>query len=291
MPARKDSPLLMGTWRYAPLIHWADNNRMHARGIHMQINAECYELLHVEAGQVEIAEEGRTKRIVPPTAILRLPKRGPAVSVPPASSFIRLAFDVVRVACLRTSKRSLSHRTPKAQPPPEQVWGIRLPAVVPEPLRASCQVMCTYCAGQWWRGDLEFMNANARLGQWLAGLITHIAQEDGEHATSWVGQSKEALRRCIDQPTRVWQVAEFLGMSRSRFSARFREETGATPSQYLRDLRMREACRLLAMTDYPIARIAGLCGSRSPNTFCNQFRKRYGLSPTKYRRRERTAQA
>ncbi len=255
----------------------------------MQINTECYELVFVEAGQISVLDEGPNIKIPTPAAVLRLPQVGPAIRVPPASSFLRLAFDVLRVACVRGRKRSLLHRTPKRQPLPEQVWGISLPTVVPEALRESCQAMCTYCAGQWWRGDLEFMNANVRLGQWLASLVTHLAHEDGDHATSWIGRSKDALRRCIDQPVRASQVAKFLGMSPGHFAARFRAEMGVTPSQYLRDLRMQEACHLLAMTGHSISRVAGLCGSRSPNTFCNQFRKRFGVSPTEYRRRERSA--
>ena len=42
--------------------------------------------------------------------------------------------------------------------------------------------------------------------------------------------------------------------------------------------------RLLAMTDYPLARIAELAGFRHVETMCTLFKKTVGQTPGQYRR-------
>ncbi|MFW6061630.1 MAG: hypothetical protein ACOC93_02360 [Planctomycetota bacterium] len=122
------SNLLAGTWRYAPLIHWGDNNRRHRRDIHVGPPEECYEILFVESGRAEMQTKAtKTDNVPLPAAFLRVPGVGPAVRVPAASSYLRIAFDVIRVPCRRGLARSLVHRYRRPQPLPEKVWGISLP--------------------------------------------------------------------------------------------------------------------------------------------------------------------
>lgn len=275
---------MMGSWRYGPLLHWVDNNRAGVRQVDPRVPDEEYLLTYIEQGQAWFVDGDQREKITLPAVVLQVPGRGPKILVPAASTFLRLAFDVVRVACHRGGRRRLIHNRSCIQPPPEEIWGIEVPPIVPEPLRESCLAMCSYCAAQWWRGDLEFMNANARLTQWLANLITHLARKHPEGDTSWLGRSQEALSRCVDQPTRIEQVAKIMGMSRSHFTSRFKAQAGQTPHEFLRGLRMEEACRLLTTTNHPIRKIAELCGSRSTPTFSNEFPKRFGLSPGQWRR-------
>ncbi|MFW6061629.1 MAG: helix-turn-helix domain-containing protein [Planctomycetota bacterium] len=133
-----------------------------------------------------------------------------------------------------------------------------------------------------------FMDANARLGQWLVSLTTHLSPRGQEHPTSWAGRARRALRQSLDQPTGIAEVARFLGVSRNRFTERFRQETGQTPRQFLGDFRMDKACRLLRETEHSVAKVADLCGWRSATTFGALFRRRFGLPPGRYRRRERS---
>jgi transcriptional regulator GlxA family with amidase domain len=95
------------------------------------------------------------------------------------------------------------------------------------------------------------------------------------------------LEGIIDQPTRIAEVAEFLGMGRNTFTRRFKDETGITPSDYLQQLRLEKARRLLAGTNIPVYQVARRCGSRSAKTFATQFRKHTGLSPREYRLQSR----
>jgi AraC family transcriptional regulator len=64
----------------------------------------------------------------------------------------------------------------------------------------------------------------------------------------------------------------------------FKRSTGLAPHQYLGDLRLERAKRLLADGRTPIIEIAFEIGYANPSQFSSFFRKRTGLSPTEFRR-------
>lgn len=64
----------------------------------------------------------------------------------------------------------------------------------------------------------------------------------------------------------------------------FREELGCTPSAYLREHRVRQACRMLTNTTRPIAAIGEMCGLGSASHFGQVFRQQVGKTPSEYRK-------
>lgn len=70
----------------------------------------------------------------------------------------------------------------------------------------------------------------------------------------------------------------------SYFSRVFSQKTGVSFSEYLTDRRLRQAARLLAETDLPVERIAGLCGFSEKSTFYRNFARKYSTSPASYRK-------
>lgn len=58
-----------------------------------------------------------------------------------------------------------------------------------------------------------------------------------------------------------------------------------TPTEYLRNIRLQSACRLLLETDTPVTEIAQLCGLGSSSYFGRLLRQKTGLSPSGYRRK------
>ena len=92
------------------------------------------------------------------------------------------------------------------------------------------------------------------------------------------------FRRHLGEPLTLEQAAAVSGLSPSRFSHLFREETGESPMAYLRRLRLENACLLLADTDEPISRIGEILGFGSPSQFCQSFRLHTGMSPSQYRK-------
>ena len=70
----------------------------------------------------------------------------------------------------------------------------------------------------------------------------------------------------------------------------FKSEAGVTPHQFLSDTRLQAAAERLSFTEgrqVNISEIAHLCGFREPLYFSKIFRKKYGLSPSQYQRRQR----
>ena len=65
----------------------------------------------------------------------------------------------------------------------------------------------------------------------------------------------------------------------------FKAEIGKTPAQYLKSIRMREAQRLLLTTFLSVKEVMNRVGIADESHFGHEFRKTYGLAPSKYRAR------
>lgn len=92
------------------------------------------------------------------------------------------------------------------------------------------------------------------------------------------------LRRNLGSPTDFSQMAEECGMSASTFRRRWEEVVSLPPAQYLLQLRIQEACRVLAETTKPIHEVANLVGFEDEYYFSRRFRIRMGMAPREYRK-------
>jgi transcriptional regulator GlxA family with amidase domain len=72
---------------------------------------------------------------------------------------------------------------------------------------------------------------------------------------------------------------------------RFRQQIGTPPSEYLLRARLDRSRRLLADSDLPVDKIARRSGMGNGSQLAKLFRKRFGVSPTEFRRRARTGSA
>ncbi len=78
-------------------------------------------------------------------------------------------------------------------------------------------------------------------------------------------------------------VCSKLGVSNSYFSSMFKKESGSSFITYLTDYRMQQAVRLLLETEEKSYEIAEHVGYEDANYFSYVFKRRYGMSPSKYR--------
>ena len=93
------------------------------------------------------------------------------------------------------------------------------------------------------------------------------------------------------EPTRRWTVAELaraVGMSRSAFANRFASRLGSPPLTYLTQRRLDKARSALADGAEPMIEVAHNAGYGSEGAFGLAFKKRFGISPARYRTRHRT---
>ena len=84
-------------------------------------------------------------------------------------------------------------------------------------------------------------------------------------------------------------LARHAGMSVSRFSCVFREVLGSSPLEYVAQVRMREARRLLRAPGLSIAEVAYAVGFQDSNYFSRSFKQHHGMSPREFRDMARIA--
>ena len=82
-------------------------------------------------------------------------------------------------------------------------------------------------------------------------------------------------------------VVRNIHVSRRLLDLRFREVTGKTVQEAIRERRLEKVRSLLVSTDLPMAHVAERCGYRDANYLKNQFKKAFGMSMRDWRRRNR----
>ncbi|MEU9981101.1 AraC family transcriptional regulator [Streptomyces sp. NPDC050856] len=85
------------------------------------------------------------------------------------------------------------------------------------------------------------------------------------------------------EPWTIEALAKEVGMSRSAFTAAFRELVGEAPARHLTGRRMQEAARLLGETSLPQSAVPQRVGYQSAVGFHLAFRKWFGKTPGEYR--------
>ncbi len=80
------------------------------------------------------------------------------------------------------------------------------------------------------------------------------------------------------------ELSSLAGLSLSQFKALFKKETGKTPGEFLRDLRMEKAKALLVHTDYPIGIVAEMVGYLDASSFSHRFSTHFGFPPRSFRK-------
>ena len=77
-----------------------------------------------------------------------------------------------------------------------------------------------------------------------------------------------------------------MGMSRSSLYNKIKALTDCSPSEFVRQIRLKEAATLLKSRKYTIAEISDMLGYGDPKYFTDVFKKHYGTTPSAYMKQE-----
>jgi TolB-like protein/AraC-like DNA-binding protein len=81
----------------------------------------------------------------------------------------------------------------------------------------------------------------------------------------------------------VGELASELGLSKSQTLRKVKAVTGKSVNQFIRELRLEKAAKLIKKTDDSIAEISYKVGFSSPSYFNKTFSKYYGIAPGEYK--------
>jgi transcriptional regulator GlxA family with amidase domain len=104
------------------------------------------------------------------------------------------------------------------------------------------------------------------------------------HADSVVRTCEKWLGEHFREAEALRKVVELANIPERTLKRRFKAATGATLIEYLQNLRIEEAKRLLETGPTPVDEISVAVSYEDPSFFRRLFKRRTGLSPSQYRR-------
>lgn len=186
-----------------------------------------------------------------------------------------LIFAVSRGAC-----RRLFHALPEA----DARW------YLPSDLRALAQSIVAPVSEDAAADTLRLARSIELLCQFFAALNEgRLVAVDG--ATS-LGESDiariAAARRMVDErwheKLTLDDIARSCGINRDKLTRGFRELYQCSVAEALSERRLKQAQRMLAASDLPVASIGYRCGYLNNASFTRAFSRRFGMAPTEMRR-------
>lgn len=104
-------------------------------------------------------------------------------------------------------------------------------------------------------------------------------------------KSLHYIREHFGEDISIADLARLENYNSTYFTDWFRKKTGASPAQYIRQVRIEKAKELLTTTQYRLIDIAVQVGYGTGASFTRAFKELEGESPAAYRRRHRDAKA
>jgi AraC-like DNA-binding protein len=118
----------------------------------------------------------------------------------------------------------------------------------------------------------------------VAGLSRRVEQLRGEADTlRRIAAAVNHLHQNSGHPLQSEDLARQSGLSLRQLERTFHKLLGTSPHQYLLQIRIERACRLLTESDATVAAIAQECGFYDHAHFIKTFRTAMGTTPSRFR--------
>lgn len=128
-----------------------------------------------------------------------------------------------------------------------------------------------------------------QLRKWFLEKVTdacrNIITKKDEQASGLIAQAKAFIEDNYHKDISLDDVSRIVDISPYYFSKLFKEEAGENFIEYLTNIRIEKAKKLLQNRDLSIKNICVDTGYIDPNYFSRIFKKQVGVTPTEYRER------
>ena len=146
------------------------------------------------------------------------------------------------------------------------------------------------------RQTAENLLKNKRRLQGKYGVALQEEKMDKIELVSPNDQMMERVMKVINEnisspDLSVEFIADKIGISRVHFHRRLKDATGLTPRDFVRNIRLSQAAKLLVGKNFDITDVAIATGFRSVSTFSTCFKGYFGMTPTEYARKNAKTKA
>ena len=95
-------------------------------------------------------------------------------------------------------------------------------------------------------------------------------------------KATELILQNLGEEFNVDDLCSELGMSRSSLYNKVKALTGHSPSDLIRQVRMKEAASMLRSKKHTVSEVSDMMGYSDPKYFTDIFKKHYGMTPSAY---------
>jgi AraC-like DNA-binding protein len=213
--------------------------------------------------------EGRLHRVDPPMVVIQTPGAPMDYGPEPGSTWdeLYIVYPAESVEWFRAAGLLRDQR---------MLWRIR------EPLRVETLVEELGATAS--TEDASPDRIDRICERMILESLLGAAEDEGDRATRVVQEIRALIRKQPELPHDFESLAARRGLSTSTFRRAWRDQVGMPPGKWLRQVRMREASRLLVETNLPVGEIARSVGFEDELYFSRRFHAERGMPATAYRR-------
>lgn len=135
--------------------------------------------------------------------------------------------------------------------------------------------------------DLLAMDSMSKLRGWFIAKIEestiNVTSKKDEYSNQAIQKAKEYIQKNFKKDISLESVSREIDLSTYYFSKLFKDVTGENFLEYLTNIRMETAKKMLLSGKYSIKEICVETGYSDPNYFSRIFKKYVGSTPTEFR--------
>lgn len=125
----------------------------------------------------------------------------------------------------------------------------------------------------------DYFNSSYSSMKLKDGITLHAEDEDS------IQKIFDFIKSNIDDESLTpISIAEYVGISKATLYRKFNDITGKTPTEFIRNIRLEYAAKLLKTTKLTVSEIMYKVGFSSKSCFYREFSKQYGETPKDYRK-------